>query len=89
MKFIFRYWALPFLNSKKRRYKKNSNARLTGRVGNPPAEVNEYSYNGKKVFLFSSNCCDQYNASDSDCNYMSYDNRDTDLFEKAKHIRIV
>ena len=38
---------------------------------NPPAEVNEYLYNGKKVFLFSSNCCDQYNELfDENCNYI-------------------
>jgi hypothetical protein len=36
---------------------------------NPRAEVNEYMYNGKKVYLFSSNCCDQYNMLyDADCN---------------------
>src|SRR6476619_2935699 len=28
---------------------------------NPPSEGYEYSYNGKKVYYFSSNCCDQYN----------------------------
>jgi hypothetical protein len=27
---------------------------------NPPAQVNEYLYSGKTVFLFSSNCCDQF-----------------------------
>src|SRR5829696_2747169 len=28
---------------------------------NPPASVEEYNYNGKRIFLFSANCCDQYN----------------------------
>ena len=28
---------------------------------NPPAEVSEYKYEGKRVFYFTSNCCDQYN----------------------------
>src|SRR3954471_7539612 len=38
---------------------------------NPPAEVHEYIYNGKRVFYFSSNCCDQYNGVyDENCNYI-------------------
>lgn len=38
---------------------------------NPPAEVCEYSYKGKRVFYFSSNCCDQYNqVVDDNCNYI-------------------
>jgi len=38
---------------------------------NPPAEVYEYSYKGKKVYYFSSNCCDQYNTVvDEQCNYI-------------------
>src|SRR6476620_5038808 len=36
---------------------------------NPPAEVNEYNYKGKRVYYFSSNCCDQYNiVLDEQCN---------------------
>ena len=38
---------------------------------NPPAQVEEYTYKGKRVFLFSSNCCDQYNPLyDEACNYI-------------------
>lgn len=38
---------------------------------NPPATVAEYLYNGQKVYLFSSDCCDQYfKLYDSDCNYL-------------------
>lgn len=38
---------------------------------NPPASVEEYNYNGRKVFLFSSPCCDQYNeAYDENCRYL-------------------
>ena len=38
---------------------------------NPAAIVNEYQYQGKQVFLFSSNCCDQYNKLyDINCNYI-------------------
>jgi hypothetical protein len=33
--------------------------------------VEEYRYNGKRVFLFSSNCCDQYNeVVDEACTYV-------------------
>lgn len=36
---------------------------------NPPATVNEYIYHGKHVYLFSSDCCDQYNQLyDENCN---------------------
>ncbi|HMG67719.1 MAG TPA: hypothetical protein VK588_08535 [Chitinophagaceae bacterium] len=35
----------------------------------PPASVYRYLYGNKYVFLFSSNCCDQYNyLYDKDCN---------------------
>jgi hypothetical protein len=38
---------------------------------NPPAEVNEYTYQGKKVYLFTSDCCDQYiMLYDGSCNYL-------------------
>jgi hypothetical protein len=38
---------------------------------NPPAEVNEYTYQGKHVYLFSADCCDQFNQLlDSNCNYI-------------------
>ena len=38
---------------------------------NPPARVEEYIYNGNKVFLFSSNCCDQYSELyDENCNLL-------------------
>jgi len=38
---------------------------------NPPAEVNEYIYQGKHVYLFSADCCDQFDqVFDSECNYI-------------------
>ena len=38
---------------------------------NPPATVTEYEYKGEKVYLFTSNCCDQYiELYDSNCNYI-------------------
>ncbi|MDQ3682959.1 MAG: hypothetical protein M3352_07795 [Bacteroidota bacterium] len=66
---------------------------------NPPASVNEYMYNGKTVYLFSSDCCDQYNMIyDSDCNYVCApsggitgkgDGKCEDFNPLAKHIRLV
>ena len=36
---------------------------------NPPATVYRYSYQNQYVYLFSSNCCDQYNyLYDKNCN---------------------
>ena len=38
---------------------------------NPPAEVNEYIYQGKHLYLFSADCCDQFNQLyDSSCTYI-------------------
>ena len=66
---------------------------------NPPAEVNEYLYNGKRVFLFSSNCCDQYNELfDENCTYIcapsggitgSGDRKCTDFNTSAKHVKLI
>ena len=66
---------------------------------NPPATVDEYMYNGKTVYLFSSDCCDQYNmVYDSDCNYVCApsggitgkgDSKCEDFNTTAKHIRLV
>ena len=66
---------------------------------NPPAEVNEYTYNGKRAFLFSSDCCDNYNVLlDENCNYICApsggftgkgDMKCTDFTEKAKLVKVV
>jgi hypothetical protein len=66
---------------------------------NPPAEVNEYQYNGKTVYLLSANCCDQYNTLiDNECNYICApsggiggggDLKCTDFEAKAKFVRLV
>lgn len=66
---------------------------------NPPAEVREYSYKGKHVFYFSSNCCDKYNeVYDENCNYVCApsggytgkgDMKCPDFKENAKEIRLV
>ena len=35
---------------------------------NPPAEINQYEFEGKTAYLISGKCCDQYNTLvDSDC----------------------
>jgi hypothetical protein len=66
---------------------------------NPPAEVNEYVYNGKTVYLFSADCCDQYNVVyDAQCNYVCApsggitgkgDRKCEDFNTAAKLIRVV
>ena len=66
---------------------------------NPPAEVNEYSYEGKRMFLFSSPCCDQHNyLYSSECNLICApsggytgkgDGKCLDFFEKAKHVKLI
>lgn len=68
-------------------------------VWNPPAEINEYNYAGRKVFLISADCCDFYSiAVDSNCNYICApsggftgkgDRKCTDFNEKAKLVRLV
>jgi hypothetical protein len=65
---------------------------------NPPAEVNEYTYKGQRVFLFTANCCDQfYMLYDGSCNYICApsggfsgkgDGKCADFAEKAKHIKL-
>ena len=64
-----------------------------------PAEVNEYRYNGKTVYLLTANCCDQYNTLiDENCNYICApsgglsgkgDGKCPDFFEEAEHVRLV
>jgi hypothetical protein len=66
---------------------------------NPPAEINEYEYLGKKVFLISANCCDQYiTLVDENCNYLCApaggftgkgDGKCKDFNEKAKLVKLV
>lgn len=66
---------------------------------NPAAEVNEYLYQGKKVYLFTSNCCDQYiELYDENCNYLCApsggltgkgDGKCVDFYTAAKHIQLI
>ncbi len=66
---------------------------------NPPAQVDEYLYNGKTVYLFSADCCDQYSvAYDMQCNAVCApaggltgkgDRKCLDFFTTAKHVKLV
>jgi hypothetical protein len=66
---------------------------------NPPASVTEYNYNGNTVYLFTSNCCDQYiELYDSNCNYLcapsggiagNGDRKCTDFYTTATLLREV
>jgi hypothetical protein len=66
---------------------------------NPPAEVNEYMYQGKQAYLFTSDCCDQYIVLyDGSCKYICApsggitgrgDNKCTDFYTTATHTRLI
>ena len=68
-------------------------------VWNPPAEIDEYLYAGKKVYLISARCCDFYSiAVDGNCNYVCApsggftgkgDRKCIDFADKAKLVRVV
>jgi len=66
---------------------------------NPPIQVNEYEFMGKRTFLFSAPCCDQYNVLyDENCNYICApsggftgkgDEKCPDFSSEARHIKVV
>ncbi len=66
---------------------------------NPAAEINEYTYNGKTVYLISADCCDRYSQLvDENCNYLCApsggitgrgDGKCADFSEKAKLVRLI
>ena len=66
---------------------------------NPPAEIHEYVYNGKTVYLVSADCCDQYvTLIDSNCQYLcapaggiagTGDGQCTDFYKTAKHVKLL
>jgi hypothetical protein len=66
---------------------------------NPPAQVDEYNYQGKSVYLFTSNCCDQYiMLYDGSCHYVCApsggidgggDKKCKDFYTTAKHIQLI
>ena len=66
---------------------------------NPPARVEEYTYRGRTVYLFSAPCCDQYHTAwDGDCRYVCApsggmtgkgDRKCTDFTAEAQLVRTV
>ena len=68
-------------------------------VLNPPAQVDEYDYNGEKVYGFSLGCCDMfYEVYNANCEYVCApaggftgkgDGRCPDFNQNAKSIRVV
>jgi hypothetical protein len=66
---------------------------------NPPAQVDEYIYNGEHVFLFTADCCDQFNMLyDGQCNKICApsggftgrgDMKCSDFDKTAQHVRLV
>ncbi|MFC0773795.1 DUF6970 domain-containing protein [Terrimonas alba] len=107
MKFIFLLLAVPLLNQTCNKSKDSIPSCIQQKIEairkepkwNPPAEVNEYTYEDKRVFLFSSPCCDQYNnLYDKDCNLICApsggytgkgDNKCPEFSYKAKHVRLL
>lgn len=63
----------------------------------PPIAINEYSYRGKKVFLYSADCCDQFDiVIDENCQTIcapsggfegSGDHRCDSFFAESKLVR--
>ncbi|MBE7171053.1 MAG: hypothetical protein INR73_10715 [Williamsia sp.] len=68
-------------------------------VWSPPAEINEYSYNGQTVYLITANCCDQFiTLVNKQCQVLCApsggftgrgDGACPDFAQKAKHLRLV
>jgi len=68
-------------------------------VTNPPLQIDEYEYQGKKTFLFKADCCDQFNALyDEDCKVICApsggytgrgDGKCKDFDSTAKHIKLI
>jgi hypothetical protein len=66
---------------------------------NPPAEVYEYRYQGKKVYYVTSDCCDNFNTVyDENCNYLCApdggitgkgDRKCADFTEKAERVKLI
>ncbi len=64
-----------------------------------PVQIDEYSYNGKKVYLFIAQCCDQYNMLyDDSCKAICApsggftgrgDGKCKDFDSTAKHVKLI
>jgi hypothetical protein len=67
-------------------------------ISNPPLQIDEYLYNGKRVFLYTADCCDQFNMLyDENCKSLcapsggldgSGDRKCRDFSANAKHIKV-
>jgi hypothetical protein len=108
MKFIILLLALPLINEQcNNKNKKPIPACILEKIEeikketkwNPPAEINEYEFEGKTAYLITSNCCDQYNSLvDSNCNVICApsggltgkgDGKCNDFAHKAKHVKLI
>jgi hypothetical protein len=66
---------------------------------NPPAEIDEYVYDGRTVYVVSAPCCDIYNkVVDANCNYLCApsggitgkgDGKCKDFQQQAKFVKVV
>lgn len=66
---------------------------------NPPAEINEYEFRSKRVYLITAPCCDRYiELVDENCNYIcapsggfsgNGDMKCPEFSKEAKHVRLV
>ncbi len=69
------------------------------RVWNPPAQINLYEYEGRKVYEISADCCDQFTTLvDENCTYICApsggftgkgDRKCIDFYDKARHLSLV
>jgi hypothetical protein len=107
MKFIILLLALPVMNETCNKNKSQIPSCIKEKIEqikkeqkwNPPAEINEYKFQGKRVYLITSNCCDQYNSLlDGDCNFICApsggitgkgDGKCSEFANTAKHIKLV
>ncbi len=66
---------------------------------NPPAQVDQYTYNNQTVYFFTSDCCDQFNlAYNSSCHVICApsggfsgkgDGRCSEFLKTAQHVKLV
>src|SRR5688572_29105978 len=65
----------------------------------PPVQIDEYIYMDRRVFLFTANCCDEYNiVFDENCKGICApsggidgkgDRKCKDFLQQAKHVRTI
>ncbi len=65
----------------------------------PPIQIDEYLYNGKRVFLYTADCCDQFNTLyDEQCKSICSpsggmegggDHKCEDFSSTAKHVKLI